>query len=562
MTATCTVQRLRLGIEARAHVAQGSALVRDTLSRSLSVLEEQDGQLLVRFLDLGVLRDGASPAERAREAERVLQRVLAEAVWIHDPRSDEAAAVRVRRRADAVEELALRATAPAPLALHGWFWPVLFPSLQRGVSRARALRVVLDELTRAPLGFLAFMHLLDALVERGQAQALLDACTLTDAQNLLEAGGVSARVASSALAAPEPGEREMAALQATPQRPLRAGYTALLHAHVARFGESDARSLLLCYAACEVGPRSERVSSRFLQRALAERKRRAHQAVRAASTQHSLPPASGPTRARADVEHASEEHAPATVRAPVVPGRDGKSESPRVHEPEAETRTHSDAAYPRFEGVPTAGAGLLFVVPVLARLGLASFLERYPAWADADLGRRILGALARQAEIPADDPIMAVLAKRPLPLEDPLFVVPESWWGTLLTTEPYRLGKVLSDASLQLAWLGDVPVAQWRGACPLSEFAHSAEGPALDTPEQAAIQAFVVGVERWLARYTNLTVSTLVRRGATLSATRTHVDLVFRLDDADPEVRRPALDLNPGYVRWLGQVVTFHYLRN
>jgi hypothetical protein len=46
---------------------------------------------------------------------------------------------------------------------------------------------------------------------------------------------------------------------------------------------------------------------------------------------------------------------------------------------------------------------------------------------------------------------------------------------------------------------------------------------------------------------------------ARLIATASHLDLHFRLCDARLAVRRVGLDINPGWLPWLGRVVTFHY---
>ncbi len=46
---------------------------------------------------------------------------------------------------------------------------------------------------------------------------------------------------------------------------------------------------------------------------------------------------------------------------------------------------------------------------------------------------------------------------------------------------------------------------------------------------------------------------------ARLIVTASHVDLHFRLSDAKPAVRRVGLDVNPGWLPWLGRVVTFYY---
>lgn len=46
---------------------------------------------------------------------------------------------------------------------------------------------------------------------------------------------------------------------------------------------------------------------------------------------------------------------------------------------------------------------------------------------------------------------------------------------------------------------------------------------------------------------------------ARLIASASHLDLHFRLNDARLPVRRAGLDINPGWLPWLGRVVTFHY---
>ena len=46
---------------------------------------------------------------------------------------------------------------------------------------------------------------------------------------------------------------------------------------------------------------------------------------------------------------------------------------------------------------------------------------------------------------------------------------------------------------------------------------------------------------------------------ARVRVTRSHVDAHFRLEDVRLEIRRAGLDLNPGWLPWLGRVVTFHF---
>ena len=57
-------------------------------------------------------------------------------------------------------------------------------------------------------------------------------------------------------------------------------------------------------------------------------------------------------------------------------------------------------------------------------------------------------------------------------------------------------------------------------------------------------------------------MSTLLRRRATVHVSRTHIDARFALSDLDVRVRRWALDVDPGWVPWLGRVITFTYGNN
>lgn len=51
----------------------------------------------------------------------------------------------------------------------------------------------------------------------------------------------------------------------------------------------------------------------------------------------------------------------------------------------------------------------------------------------------------------------------------------------------------------------------------------------------------------------------LFQMPALLLASRSHLDVHFRMRDIRLDVRRVALDINPGWLPWLGRVVTFHY---
>jgi len=50
-----------------------------------------------------------------------------------------------------------------------------------------------------------------------------------------------------------------------------------------------------------------------------------------------------------------------------------------------------------------------------------------------------------------------------------------------------------------------------------------------------------------------------LRQAGRLFATETHLDLEFATIEIDVELRLAGLDIDPGWVPWLGRVVAFHY---
>jgi len=74
---------------------------------------------------------------------------------------------------------------------------------------------------------------------------------------------------------------------------------------------------------------------------------------------------------------------------------------------------------------------------------------------------------------------------------------------------------------------------------------------------------------RWLARcrrhlrrHVGIGLYSLVCRPARVAISATHVDVRLGLDAADLRIRRAGLDVDPGWVSWLGRVLRFHYGRD
>lgn len=143
--------------------------------------------------------------------------------------------------------------------------------------------------------------------------------------------------------------------------------------------------------------------------------------------------------------------------------------------------------------VATAAGGLLFLVPLLAQLGLPAALAGGSA--RVDLPQRIFATLLRRLSIADDDPAWQLCEGRQLP-----------------------------DAGAGL------DAVRWLAAC-----------------------------RRHLRLQLGIGLYSLVCRAATMRVTATHVDVRLPIDAVDMRIRRAGLDLDPGWVAWLGRVLRFHY---
>lgn len=146
----------------------------------------------------------------------------------------------------------------------------------------------------------------------------------------------------------------------------------------------------------------------------------------------------------------------------------------------------------------TACGGLLFLVAPLARLGIARRLAEEPELVEQGLPLALLRHVAARLGVPPGDPLLVALGA------DPAAVEP-----------------VPADAPATGQWL-----------------------------------AALCG---WLRRRARLGLSAVVLRPSLVRATRSHIDLWFPLGDVDLRIRRAGLDIDPGWVPWLGRVVVFHY---
>jgi hypothetical protein len=77
--------------------------------------------------------------------------------------------------------------------------------------------------------------------------------------------------------------------------------------------------------------------------------------------------------------------------------------------------------------------------------------------------------------------------------------------------------------------------------------------------DPALLAALRIGLDRWLRRQTRRRLADMVHRPGWLAAGDAALRVRFRLDQADIALRLRALDVDPGWVDWLGLEVTYAY---
>ncbi|HEX8852825.1 MAG TPA: hypothetical protein VF754_05025, partial [Pyrinomonadaceae bacterium] len=449
-----------------------------------------------------------------------------------------------------------------------WFWPLAVPVWRRTQPREEALRRLLYAATRARSGVVGAASLLGELRARGGVESLLSALRWTDGPQLLRA--CDWRIPSQML----PDAFETDARDEEESSPSFAGASLLLARWAGAWGTEDARTLwlsaLLMVEAKPARLLDARLTARAWHAITRATKPAAHVPTKHAP--HVAQPHRDASRERTQVDslrapqarpmpertaaQIRSRHAPihepegrgvscaqgdASARAESLAVEDSKSSSTHTGDERAyagraehgsdeslpfgeltqSTRAACDSSVPldvdgspdssmlcetarheaRGVGVPvlSQGAGLFFLLPVMSRLGIVGLLEAQPHLIELNFPHRLLRYVCERVGVPEEDAV----------------------WSALDVEEGAPSNVCAGEA---------LPLAAWTRA-----------------------------LRRWCRRHARIGLCELVRREGRLLATRTHIDVVFNQRQVDLRIRRSGLDLDPGWLAWLGRVVLFHY---
>jgi hypothetical protein len=505
------IRSLRVRAPSDALARRAGLLVEDAL-RTASIPDTDGGRVyIVRRVTLPPVRTTASSNTLALALEHRLASLRATAVHASDPRAATADVVFFDDAAD-LHGACIRAVARSDT--HAWFWRSAEPSDARRLAPRERLRRALLRLAAAPQAPAALPHVVAAALAEGWLDAVLDALQPEDGPVLLAAFAPQSTSDANAdpPSTPAASSHDSASFRTPPR------WTELVRTWAERWGRDDARTLWLAATAVAAARPPTRMAARHM--AAAARALLAHVITESTPEVAAAAAAADVTTGLIGTHAPSAQRAQSRVRPPGAPSESQAS----ARTPDVTDVAPGAEAAPR-DVAPTAAGGLLFLVQVLRGLDFDAFLDTHAGAAAADLGADVLRAIALRTGTPPDDPIFAAIG-----------------------------------------FPGDADASPHTRAVPaigrrqrLRQRAGSAGAVSAASSESHAVREWVRAARVWCRRNAGVGLHTLVRRPALLSRTRTHVDIVFALRAADVRLRRAGLDVDPGWVPWLGRVVLFHY---
>ncbi len=502
-----TVRHLHLRAHDEADVRSGARRLEDAL-RCASLPDHGGRLLLVRRLDLGRLPADISSQSLALLVERRVRECGY--TWVHGatPEAAQSNTVWFRDTADALITLAAHAVRRTP-QVAAWFWSAALPDYSSGLAPAQTLEMIVAHLAAQSTGRVALAELVAALARMLGAEALPTLFTPAAQREL----HLTARQLGMRAVIENGSAQDAARIWCSPQ------------GDVARL--SPAVQMLAPWLPILLG--AARWTQTTPVQAVASARGDGGTGTgtgtggehNASDVRASLPAAAGTP---AFQERAPESAAPAlsSVQSPDHPAARREETPPAPREDLVAPADAIVGAPPTMhldERHASQAAGLLFLLPLLTRLGFDAWSAALTPLQAQSVAVGVLRQAVHRLRVTSDDPVHALLA---------------TWPATTVACDRT-----------------DTP-ALWRDPRIALQMPGAADSAAL-----AAL--WLIACRRSLRRAARIGLASLVLRPGALAWSLTHLDAHFDLTGTDLRVRRNGLDIDPGWLPWLGRVVGFHY---
>lgn len=571
------IHRLNLRAESDSLIRRAVFLVEDAM-RTAS-LPDTGRWLIFRSLSLGTIRADLPPSSLSMQIERRFRELSSQAVYALEPSAKDAPCVFFWDDAEPYAALTLYLCKGG--RADAWFWPLAVSGFQPGMSQQEALRTAVLGAMASPARAGALFRILLELHQAGKLDILLESLLPADGPVLLHTLWADQSSAFSGFSAAEtrlfetgvpiPASDSIRELQS----PALLG---TLQRWLEIWGVQDMRAPWLA-AALLCTERPTRLFDRRLPaqvRALLGALQPAHSPAFSAESIDS-PHANAPVSAasqRIPEQGASSMPKPASSPAPPLqnartsgPLAQAEAQLPQVlafetpptldagsapppsiqiaenarakgldfpfthtpphlaaelpRQPEVQAKARPQAS--RLDAFPfsekSQAAGLFFLIPIFEHLGISLLLQSESQLFDGEFVSHLFLGTARRLGIPKEDPILQLFK-----LDNPLSFPPS------------------------LHRIASYP--------PLLGIAH----PQAALTFEELLGIFHKSARRFCRLQVGMGLRRLVMRNARVQSSPTHIDLFFDHRQADILIRKAGLDIDPGWVPWLGRVIHYHYL--
>ncbi len=178
-------------------------------------------------------------------------------------------------------------------------------------------------------------------------------------------------------------------------------------------------------------------------------------------------------------------------------------------------------------------AGFPFLINVINRLGFEDILCGHDEYQAVIIAQQFLWQVALWQNIPDDDPVLRFLKNESNELPQ-----------VFEFKHPLNRQMIFEAARASVKQMFQMPQSR---------------SPLQPLNFNQVIQIFVIAACRYIRKYAKISIRKLIKRPAYIALTKTHMDITTSMKNLDIRIRIAGLDINPGWVPWLGRVIQFHY---
>jgi hypothetical protein len=472
------------------------------------------GLLLVKKLDLGSFHTRTTSMAISQLIDEKLRSECYQPVCVDQLESPQQNVVWFSDSTEvafALLELVIKGQTPT-----AWYWRVVFPSLSVSNDLSNVLNVVSRELPQSEIKPLALAGMMKRLIFHQTIESILEIITLPLAQTMVRAVRLYPRLI--------PVFETKSDKQSVYLPVIANNWLEVIKNIIQIHGGDDPRCHWLAFSAL-VTTNPALIESRLIWPSITNLIEKIALNEYRSKRKLIVGKNEGFTEFRKTFRQEKSGGGELDIEAIGEPFRDNQDTAFHESIEQANMPDSIDAEF-KFEGLfGCEYSGFGFLIPLLDMLLIDELLAENPLLIEINFPVRILHLVAKRFGIDAQHPLLQALPKSAENADQRVenFVAPEDWKAFVSSTKNF-------DSQLYRPTIRQLEIV---------------------------VQLLM---SRFLYRFAKISLRSLIMREGQIAITRTHFDILFDIDQLDIRIRKTGLDINPGWVSWLGMVVQFHYL--